>query len=424
VSAEHFDAFRRNLAVRNEGDIATSYAEITKRLNKDFWALESDITHRLQVGSYGRRTAVHGISDLDMVFELPSTVFDRVSKVKGNGPSQLLQEVRASLLARYPRTDIKADGQVVVVSFVGYVVEVLPAFLTQDGDYRFGDTHDDGTWKICKPRKEMAAVDQLNTRSNRNLKRVCKMLRAWKNEHGVPMSGMLIDTLTYRFFGANTSYDALSYGSYPSLLAEVFAHLKDQPEAEYWLAPGSGQRVESQGNFQRKAKRAHELCEEALATDSLRKRELRWREVFGSAFPWLFAEKVASASYDNTEEFIEKQYPVDVRYSLRIDAEVTSDADRSSLMLRLLHSFLPVGRKLRFFVDQCNVPEPYTVVWKVRNVGAEAERRNSIRGQLLDDDGNRERVERTQFMGPHYVECYAVKDGVCVARDRISVPIH
>jgi hypothetical protein len=37
--------------------------------------------------------------------------------------------------------------------------------------------------------------------------------------------------------------------------------------------------------------------------------------------------------------------------------------------------WLPHGRSLCFKVEHCNVPMPYQLFWKVRNVGAEAERR-------------------------------------------------
>ena len=32
-------------------------------------------------------------------------------------------------------------------------------------------------------------------------------------------------------------------------------------------------------------------------------------------------------------------------------------------------------------------------------------------------------IEESSFEGDHYVECYIVKNGVCVAKDRIEVPI-
>ncbi|MGJ0223621.1 nucleotide-binding domain-containing protein, partial [Streptococcus pyogenes] len=68
------------------------------------------------------------------------------------------------------------------------------------------------------------------------------------------------------------------------------------------------------------------------------------------------------------------------------------------------------------------VPAPDEFLWKVRNVGALAER-NGIRGSIFTDRGRRENFERTNFHGPHFVECYVIKDGYCVARDRIEVPI-
>lgn len=427
MSASLFEEFRRRLAVRNSEDIATSYAEVTKRLNKDFWGSSSSEAHSLQVGSYGRRTAIHGVSDLDMVFELPPAVYDRISKVKINGQSQLLQEVRASLRERYPRTDIKADGQVVVVSFEAYVVEVLPAFLMVDGGYTFGDSNDGGSWKECRPRKEMSAVDAMNARTNGNLKHVCKMLRAWKNEHGAPLSGMLLDTLVYKFFRDNGTYDSQSYGAYPKLLTEVFRYIADQPENEFWIAPGSEQHVKKTGYFQGKAKKAFNSCRDALGESSTSRQERHWRKVFGHEFPSLMkAATPAPKTTSPTEQFIEDLYPVDIKYSVAIDAQVKNKETVESLLLEMLSAWLPVGRGLRFFIQpgSCTVPKPYQVFWKVRNVGDRAEALKQTRGQIVEDEGKEERIEHTKFAGPHYVECYVVKDGVCVARDEIDVPIH
>ena len=45
-----------------------------------------------------------------------------------------------------------------------------------------------------------------------------------------------------------------------------------------------------------------------------------------------------------------------------------------------------------------------------------------IRGEIIKTDRNHQ-YEHTDFYGPHFVECYLVKNGVCVARDKIDVPI-
>jgi hypothetical protein len=434
MSAPLFKQFRDNIAVQNAADISTSYAGITKRLNLDFWDIESDFTHRRQVGSYGRNTAVHGISDLDMVFELPWATYEKYKAYTNNGPSQLLQAVRNSLLTRYPNTTIKGDGQVVCIEFSKFRVEVLPAFWDADADgYRFGDTNNGGTWKICKPIQEIDAVNQRNKETNRNLKHVCKMIRAWKNFNGVNISGMLIDTLIYNFFGQTDKYDAVSYGSYDQLFVSLFSYVGNLEHQDFWLAPGSGQRINNKGKFQSKAKKAAVKCQEALDADTEKKKTKIWRDVFGRSFPsGVVKLEKAAAVYESvndnrytTEQFIEDQFPVDIQFDIEINSEVTTNGQHTGHLRALSKVFvwLPVGRGLRFFVESCDVPAPYTLLWKVRNVGAEAERRKMIRGDIVLDEGKNQRIEKTTFHGEHFVEAYVIKDGVCVARDLIDVPI-
>ena len=70
-----------------------------------------------------------------------------------------------------------------------------------------------------------------------------------------------------------------------------------------------------------------------------------------------------------------------------------------------------------------SVAQPYDVYWKVLNRGDVARNKNCIRGQIIKDDGLLQRIEYTSFLGDHIVECYCVKDGVVVAKNRIHVPI-
>jgi hypothetical protein len=425
--ASLFSQFRQNLSVSNADDISTKYANITARLNLDFWDIESDTRHSLQVGSYGRKTAIDGVSDLDMVFELPPGNYERYKKLEGNGPSTMLQEVRTSLLKRYPRSDVRADGQVVAVNFQGYRVEVLPAFLNEDGDYIYGDTNDGGTWKLTKPRPEIKAVNDLNNETNQNLKDACKMLRAWKNKAGVGIGGLLIDTLAYNFFNQTDDYDNAGWSDFPGMFVSLFTYLGGlDSEQESWAAPGSGQRVKRKAKFQSKAKKAAARCQEAIDTEAEAARAKIWRKVFGKAFPKVeTVEKSARHGFDS-EEFIEDSYPVDVRHNIELDCEIREGASLRDMLRRKLRNRerVPIGPHLRFYVAECNVPGDYKLYWKVRNRGAEAISRKMLRGEITPDkSGARERIETADFTGNHYVEVYAIKDGVCVARDRIAVPI-
>lgn len=96
--------------------ISTRYKTITKAVNREFWNSTSETSHSLYVGSYGRGTAVD-TSDIDMLVELPKSEYDRFDIYKGNGQSRLLQVVKSAIQTSYPRTDVRADGQVVEISF-------------------------------------------------------------------------------------------------------------------------------------------------------------------------------------------------------------------------------------------------------------------------------------------------------------------
>ncbi len=131
-----------------------------------------------------------------------------------------------------------------------------------------------------------------------------------------------------------------------------------------------------------------------------------------------------SYNFNDTEEFIEQKYLVNNKYNLEIDCKVTQAWNEMCLsqMLRLGIS-VKIGDKLLFYVKTNEVPRPYQVFWKVRNRGKEAERLDKIRGKITKDNGIEQNYEEAEFVGPHYVECFIIRNGVCVATDRINVPI-
>ncbi|MDJ0619077.1 MAG: CBASS cGAMP synthase [Calothrix sp. MO_192.B10] len=127
----------------------------------------------------------------------------------------------------------------------------------------------------------------------------------------------------------------------------------------------------------------------------------------------------------DSEEFIEDYHLVNIQYQLKIDCSVSQQGFRTHLLRQMLFKKLPLFRdkKLKFYIADCNVKKPFKIKWKIRNVGNEAIKRNQIRGQILNDSGNHERIESSDFHGPHFVECYIIKNNICVARNRIDVPI-
>ena len=290
--ADWFSAFCANIQVQNRAIISHRYKATTKRLNTDFWETTSDTTHSLYVGSYGRNTAIHGTSDVDMIFQLPLSVYKRYDSYSGNGQSALLQAVRNSVKKTYSSTNVGADGQVILIPFNdGITFELVPGFVNTDDSYTYPDSNSGGRWKTTNPKAEIEAIRARNSTCNNNLVPLCRMMRAWKRQWSVPLGGLLIDTLAYQFI-VNWQYRDKSYFYYDYMCRDFFNYMADQSaDQEYWKAAGSAQRVYGgKGQFQYKAKRCYNIALQAIEYETADpKREWsakqKWREIFGTVFP-------------------------------------------------------------------------------------------------------------------------------------------
>lgn len=288
---EWFRTFCTNLQVADGGTISQRYKYITKRLNTDFWNTTSDTSHSLYVGSYGRNTAIQGFSDLDMIFQLPYSEYEKYNSYSGNGQSALLQAVKQSIEKTYSTTNIRADGQVIVVPFTdGISFEVVPAFINKDDSFTFPNANNGGSWQVTNPKPEIQAIRDCNASCNGNLVQLCRMTRAWKRKWEVPIGGLLIDTLAYQFI-EGWQYKDKSYLYYDYMCRDFFKWMSEQnSEQEYWRAPGSGQYVYGKGVFQYKAKRCYNISLDAIAHETATPKQewsakQKWREIFGTNFP-------------------------------------------------------------------------------------------------------------------------------------------
>lgn len=80
---------------------------------------------------------------------------------------------------------------------------------------------------------------------------------------------------------------------------------------------------------------------------------------------------------------------------------------------------LPKHASLQFFANT-DVAKPYDVYWQVVNTGEEAQNVDALRGGFYETSlikkGKKMRQESTLYKGTHWVECFIVKQGACVAR--------
>jgi hypothetical protein len=288
--ATYFEIFCNDLLIgtQTRSDISTRYLSICTRLNKDFWDMDTDHGGRY-TGSYGRNTANNWVSDIDMIFEMPSWAYNSYNNYAGNGQSALLQAVKNSISVTYPNTSVKGDGQIVQVKFSdGMQIEVLPGFKQSDGSYVYANSADGGSWKTTNPVPEIEMISSGDKDTNSNLRPLCRMMRAWKYYCSVPIKGILIDTLAYRFL-TNWAYKDRSYLYYDWMTRDFFECLKNQSKDQtIWYAIGSGQAIVNSDDFRYKATIAFNKSKEAiqlLSEDKKTSAKEKWSEIYGARFP-------------------------------------------------------------------------------------------------------------------------------------------
>lgn len=286
-----FQQFCSEISIPQTKRSSVSYrtARLTKQLNADFRNINSDTENRFYSGSYGRNTAIPSVSDIDLIYVLPYSVYERFNAYASGKQSALLQAVRQSVDTTYPNSATVADGQIVSIAFTdGLTFEIVPVFLNDSGSYTYADSNNGGSWKTCKPKHEIDAFIARNVECNRNLVELGRMVRAWRDYNDVSMSGMLIDTLAYQFM-ATWEHKDKSYLYYDWLTRDFFSFLGAQSSTQhYWTAPGSGSYVWRTGSFEYKARQAYARSLEAithLGKDEFYSAKQKFREIYGTSFP-------------------------------------------------------------------------------------------------------------------------------------------
>lgn len=233
--------------------ISDRYKRITRAVNAEFWGINSETAHSRYVGSYGRGTAID-TSDIDILFELPRKEYERYDAHKGNGQSRLLQAVKIAIQSTYSRSNISADGQVVVIKFSdGMKFEILPAFQQVDwlgnwnGKYDYPDSNMGGNWRSTNPKAEQEAMAAKNRESNGLLYDTCKHMREIRDSHfsSYHLSGIVIDSFVYHHIDDWHWLNAGETSPQPHGTYEK----KLYSECPFWsfnlTAPGSGDIVDT-----------------------------------------------------------------------------------------------------------------------------------------------------------------------------------
>lgn len=387
------------------------------------------VVHARPQGSFAQKTiinpkdAVRGF-DADLLVEFED---------RGLGPAELLGAVKETLKASQHHANlVRRRTRCVELDYTGeFHLDVVPGVRDDYGVPYIANRQTDD-WEPTDPDGLTAWMEDHDTRANGHLVpaiRLCKFLRDHK---GRPKVKSVVLTLLLA-----QQVDSRMTTDFPDLPTTLVVLLEDLAEsaALYSTPPrlveptcGAELRIEDMdwSAFARQVKSLAERARAALAETSEQKSLALWRKLFGKRFP-APPQRVAKANLAAGEMDLLRDFGIPTLIESETVVVTSNVRPTSSSPGGSLSSFgrLPKSRQLKFAIARTSVVPPFAVYWKVKNVGEEARRLGQLRGEItLDNNGaSAYREEHTAYTGDHWVEIYIVKDGICVATDRVDVPI-
>ncbi|MFZ5751357.1 MAG: SMODS domain-containing nucleotidyltransferase [Pseudomonadota bacterium] len=282
-----FDAFLGNISLTDPQKTAGAErrASVIKALNSHYWGSSSDTENSKYVGSWGKFTRIRPPRDVDVLFQLPVSVYEKYQNRAGNKQSQLLQEVKGVLAAKFPNTDVRGDGPVVKVPFASYNVELVPAFLLKDGGYWVCMTNDGGQYKKADYDAEMKVVKDSNDLTKGNARNLVRMMKCWQGYCDVPLKSFWIELIAIEFLQTWEHRDKSST-YYDWMVRDFLKHLEGKVFGNVY-APGTYEQMYLGNAWLSKAQTARQRAEKAcsLETDYPYTAGEEWQKIFGTDIP-------------------------------------------------------------------------------------------------------------------------------------------
>ena len=400
-------------------------------------------TNCLQIGSYARFTAVTPMHDLDILYIIGEWNADWLKD------SYSLQEVIDELKRSIQQTFKSPEGCSVVsiekqthsvsVTFKcdeqEFSVDVVPTYSHGTNEFgqstyrvpeilkkkHHGNRHEmyqskalyaeNIGWIDSDPRGYISVATQVG--ENSDFRKAVKIAKFWKDkikeiDEELKLKSFHVEQVLTHYFQKNpkgTAFDALFsfFVDFPNtiLVADQIAdRINPDKFVDDYIAkmndPIRERLLQARDGVLINLEKVDELSSiEEVFKSSFRKRmDMRETYLFDDWIPVL----------------IEPEYS-----EFDISADITN---KQGIFVRVLvrAGLIDSGRYLKFkrsLIERCEYK------WKVKN----DDNCDQPRGEITDDH-TLNVPENTKYAGCHYVECYVVRDGICIAKARHDVTIH
>lgn len=395
----------------------------------------------IQIGSYPRFTAIQPFHDLDILWILGNW------NEQSHNPNETLKELNLKIKDEYINPtgyDLEISppqSHSITITFKDkttevFSVDIVPAYMFSKNEFN-DDTYKvpeilrkkhgknrteyyqkllseqkQMDWIITDPRGYIEVAKNVN-QLNGDFRKTVKFVKAWKSsckakDENFELKSFHIEQVITIYFQENTSltiFDVLFkfFVNLPQLLET--AQIKDQAN--------NGTYIDAYINDLTRGQK--ERIIEARDCFLIKLEEFSENDDIEALLNVCFHRRASSF-----EQFLfDYQIPIllDNNFSLEILGEVQEREGGFRKFILDKIGIIPIDRKIKFRI-RGNPPNVDFFKWKVKNDNSSKEPRGEITDHHTKND-----PEHTKYIGNHCVECYAILNGICVAKARQNVSL-
>lgn len=395
------------------------------------------VNNCVQIGSYPRFTSITPIHDLDILYILGS--WDENNHTPSATLQKLFNEINNSYLNPTSYTKkVSLQTHSVTVEFwentnMILSVDIVPAYSYGKNQYN-QDTYkvpevvkekshvkrnaltwnafDSQSWVNSDPRGYIKVATEVGV--NTDFRKTVKLIKRWKNnlcdqDQNLKLKSFYLEQVVTKIFKQNPNieiFDAafIFFVNLPTVI-NTPNQIQDRENSGKFIDDYLAKFTTDQKNRIRHARDGFliklENLKESDSVEDLMSIDFYSRppsEVF------MFDQNIKTLTED--------------QYDFKISGEVqVRNGGFRELVLDKI-GLITIDRKIKFLISG-NSPVVDIFKWKVKNDNSSDEPRGEI-----TDHCTKNEIENTKFRGNHYVECYAIKDNVCVGKSRQNVVLN